>query len=88
MKPLRMCMVCRERKEKHDLIRIVRQKNGCLQIDFSGHLEGRGAYVCKDNSCNLQAQKRRCLERAFSTQVDGAIYEQLIAFCKEEPNES
>lgn len=88
MKPLRMCMVCRERKEKHDLIRIARQKGTALKIDPAGRLPGRGAYLCKDSTCILQAQKRRVLERAFSSQVDGVIYEALMAFCKEEQHES
>ena len=87
MKPLRMCMVCRIRKEKHDLIRIARQKGTVLKLDPAGHLPGRGAYLCKDSACILQAQKRRSLERAFSMQVDESIYQQLMAFCKEEPNE-
>jgi predicted RNA-binding protein YlxR (DUF448 family) len=81
-------MVCRERKEKHDLIRIARQKGTALKLDPVGHFPGRGAYLCKDSACILQAQKRRSLERAFSTQVDETIYEQLMAFCKEETNES
>lgn len=80
-------MVCRERKEKHDLIRIARQKGEAPQIDPAGKLSGRGAYLCKDSKCILQAQKRRALERAFSAQADAA-YEQLLACCKEESHES
>jgi len=85
MKPLRMCTVCRERKEKQDLIRIVYQKETGITIDPKGNLPGRGAYLCRDGACLKQAQKRRVLERAFSTQVDASVYETLM---EEETHES
>lgn len=88
MKPLRMCMVCRARKEKHALIRIARQTGHPIQIDRTGILPGRGAYLCKDSACIHQAQKRRALERAFSTCVDPAVYDQLNALTKERDDES
>lgn len=85
MKPLRMCMVCRARKEKQDLIRITCQKGQPPTIDTEGKNPGRGAYVCPE--CVGQAQKRRILERAFSTAVDSDVYRQL-ELSKEENHES
>lgn len=84
MKPLRMCMVCRERREKQDLIRVAYQKDRGAVIDPAGKLPGRGAYVCRRPECIAQAQKRRVLERAFSASVGPGIYEVL----KEEGYES
>lgn len=84
MKPLRMCMVCRERREKKDLIRVAYQKDRGAVIDPVGKLPGRGAYVCRRAECIAQAQKRRVLERAFSAAVESGIYEAL----KEEGYES
>ncbi len=77
MTPLRMCTVCRERKEKKDLIRIVCHKEQGVSIDTEGTLPGRGAYLCKNEACIRQAQKRRVLERAFSRQIDAALYDAL-----------
>lgn len=86
MKPLRMCMVCRERKEKHDLIRIACQKGHSPVIDTVGKCSGRGAYVCP--ACVKQAQKRRILERAFSASIDAGVYQKLEQLHKEENHES
>lgn len=86
MKPLRMCMVCRERKEKHDLIRIACPKGHSPVIDTEGTCSGRGAYVCP--ACVKQAQKRRILERAFSTPIDADVYRKLEQLPKEETYES
>ena len=46
--PQRQCMGCRERKNKRDMIRVVRQTDGTVSLDFSGKLNGRGAYICPD----------------------------------------
>ena len=41
--PQRQCMGCRERKNKRDMIRVVRTTEGTVSLDFSGKLNGRGA---------------------------------------------
>lgn len=87
MKPLRMCMVCRKRREKAELIRIVRTPEGA-EIDSDGKKSGRGAYICRNKACAEQAQKRRCLERAFSRQIDSSVYETLRRETEEEADES
>ena len=46
--PQRMCIACKEHKDKKDLIRIVRSKEGDISLDFSGKKAGRGAYICID----------------------------------------
>lgn len=86
MKPLRMCMVCRERKEKSQLIRLVKKSPDGAALDLSGKAEGRGVYFCKDGDCINQAEKRRCLERAFSCKIDSAVYAELLQ-TKENTNE-
>ncbi len=77
MLPQRMCAVCRARREKSELLRIVKSKDGGVIIDREGKLPGRGAYVCRDGGCINLAAKRRVLERAFSCAVDKAVYEEL-----------
>lgn len=70
-------MVCRERAEKEQLIRIVKNKDGEIAIDDTYKLPGRGAYICGKKDCIRQAQKRRALERAFSCKVEASVYEEL-----------
>lgn len=77
MKPLRMCMVCRKRREKEALIRVVRRTPEGAAVDLTGKEPGRGAYVCRERACIEQAQQRRVLERAFSGRIDPAVYERL-----------
>ncbi len=75
--PLRKCVGCNEQKPKKDLIRIVRNKEGVMSVDFTGKAHGRGAYICPDPECLKLAKKKRSLNRAFSCEVSDEIYEQL-----------
>lgn len=74
---LRMCVACREMKDKRALIRIVKSKEGAVSIDRTGRANGRGAYLCLDEGCLTKAKKTRALERAFEKQVPGEVYEML-----------
>ncbi len=44
-------MGCNETKEKNELFRIVKTKEGIIEIDLTGKKEGRGAYICKNEKC-------------------------------------
>ncbi len=83
MRPLRMCMVCRERKEKSDLIRVACMKEGAPYIDLSGKGEGRGMYLCRQSSCLQQAEKRRVIERTFSCKTEKRLYAELLELAEE-----
>lgn len=48
--PQRTCIGCREVLPKRSLIRIVRTPNG-IQIDPTGKIAGRGAYLHNKHSC-------------------------------------
>ena len=61
--PMRMCVGCREMKEKHDLIRIVRTPEGDAVLDPTGKKSGRGAYVCRRAECLQRAIRQKQLER-------------------------
>ncbi len=76
-KPLRMCVVCREMKEKRELIRVVRSKDGGFSLDPTGKMSGRGAYVCRDEKCLSRLEKVRGLERAFKGSVPMEIKEEI-----------
>ena len=49
--PQRTCMGCNEKKDKKELIRIVKNKEGIISIDRTGKQEGRGAYICDNIEC-------------------------------------
>jgi predicted RNA-binding protein YlxR (DUF448 family) len=75
--PLRMCLGCQEMKPKKELLRIVKDKEGNISIDFNGKKPGRGAYVCRIAECFERARKEKRLERAFEAPVSNEIYETL-----------
>ena len=75
--PQRQCMGCRERKAKRELIRVVRMTDGNVSLDFSGKLNGRGAYVCPDINCLVKAKKSRSLERCLETPIPEEVYSRL-----------
>ena len=75
--PQRQCMGCRERKDKKAMIRVVRCTDGSVSLDFSGKLNGRGAYVCPDMACLAKAQKSRSLERCLETPIPEEVYNRL-----------
>ena len=75
--PQRQCMGCRERKEKRAMIRVVRCTDGQIQLDFSGKLNGRGAYVCPNPDCLAKARKSRALERCLETPIPDGVYARL-----------
>ena len=43
--PLRTCVVTKEKLEKKDLIRVVKNNNGEVFVDLTGKANGRGAYI-------------------------------------------
>ena len=77
--PQRQCMGCRERKAKRDMIRVVRCTDGEVRLDFSGKLNGRGAYICPDKECLKKAQKARSLERSLEVPIPEEVYDRLSA---------
>lgn len=75
--PLRKCIVCNDRKEKKDLIRIVKNKEGHIFIDTNGKSNGRGAYICNTEECFEKAFKTKALNKAFKTNISNEVYEEL-----------
>ena len=76
--PMRMCVGCREMKEKRSLMRVVKSPEGAISFDRVGKAPGRGAYVCKSKECFERAVKQRQLERALETRIDEAVFSQLM----------
>lgn len=72
--PLRQCIACRELKPKKEMLRIVKNKEGAIFLDFSGKAQGRGAYICDDENCIKKLRKQRLINKVFSCEVDEAVY--------------
>ena len=75
--PQRQCMGGRERKEKREMIRVVRSPEGEISLDFRGKAPGRGAYICPKMDCLKRAIKAKSLERSLETAIPDEIYARL-----------
>ena len=77
MERLRMCVACRQMKDKRSLIRAVKDKEGNISIDETGKKNGRGAYVCKEPECFAKLKKQKSLNKAFKCNIDDEILSQI-----------
>ncbi len=62
--PIRTCVVCREKDGKRALFRVVRTQDG-LQLDPTGKMSGRGAYLCINPECWERAATTDILNKAL-----------------------
>jgi predicted RNA-binding protein YlxR (DUF448 family) len=76
--PQRTCVGCREVLPKRSLIRIVRSPDG-VQVDPTGKLAGRGAYLHEQRSCWERAMKGS-LAHALKMELTDKDREDLLAF--------
>lgn len=76
--PLRKCVVSNERLEKKELLRVVKTNTDMFFVDPTGKANGRGAYVKKDKTIILKAQKNKLLNKVFDANVPDSIYEELL----------
>lgn len=76
--PMRMCVGCREMKEKRSLLRIVKSPEGAISFDRVGKAPGRGAYICRSKDCLEKAVRQRQLERALETKIEQTVFSQLM----------
>ena len=64
-------------KDKATLVRVALNKTGEINIDPTGRMHGRAAYLCKGPDCLQKAKKSKGLERSFKRSISPEIYEQL-----------
>ncbi len=81
--PLRMCVGCQEMKPKKELIRVVRTSQDSIEIDPTGKLSGRGAYVCPSKDCLKKAVKAKRLDKALQRPIAQEIIESLLQELKD-----
>ena len=57
----------------------MRTADGGVQVDATGKINGRGAYLCPDAACWTLAERRRAVERALSVSLDADAWQNLVA---------
>ena len=75
--PVRRCVGCQEMKNKKEMIRVIRTKEGEFLLDATGKKNGRGAYIWPSKGCVKKAVKNKGLERSFKQSIPAEVYEAL-----------
>lgn len=73
--PVRMCIACRGAYEKKQMLRIVKDKDGNISLDFTGKKAGRGAYICDKPECIEKCVKNKILGRVFEQEISQEVYD-------------
>ena len=73
--PLRTCVITKESLPKSELLRVVRTPEGDVQVDETGKLNGRGAYIKKDLEVLEKAKKSNILEKRLECKIEDSVYE-------------
>ena len=68
--PERSCVACRAKRDKSELLRVVRSPQGAVSLDLSGRAPGRGAYVCQSAACLESALTTKKLARALRVDLN------------------
>ncbi len=71
--PERMCVGCRRRAPKGDLVRVTRVSDGEAVVDVAGSAPGRGAYVHRDAGCIGHAMRSRAFDRVAPDGPDRGV---------------
>ncbi|HBQ85213.1 MAG TPA: DUF448 domain-containing protein [Syntrophomonas sp.] len=75
--PQRMCVGCREMKNKRDLVRVVKTPEGSVLLDTTGKKSGRGAYICPKQECLNLAVKHKSLQKALQQEIPAEVLESI-----------
>ena len=75
--PVRQCLGCNEHKPKAELIRVVRDPEGCISLDTRGKKSGRGAYICRNVSCLKKARRSKRIDRSLDVTIPEEVYDRM-----------
>ena len=56
--PIRMCIGCRSKRKKEEMLRFIRGIDGVMFVNEKKRINGRGFYLCPDLVCFKMAQKK------------------------------
>ena len=80
---MRQCLGCNQHKEKREMIRVVRDPEGNISLDFVGKKSGRGAYICPSSQCLKKARKARRIETALECSSPDEVFALMEASLEE-----
>ena len=75
--PMRSCVITREKLPKYELLRIVKTPEGKVVVDTSGKMNGRGAYIKKDDLVLEKAKKSKILDKILEIDIPLDVYEEI-----------
>ena len=81
--PQRMCLGCREHKDKKDLVRVVRSPEGEVSVDLTGRKNGRGAYIKNSLEALMTAKKNNALKKALEVEIPEEFWEEMKKIVKQ-----
>lgn len=77
--PLRTCVISKEKLDKRELFRVVRNKEGEVFVDDTLKANGRGVYLKKDANIINKAKDKKILDYHLGVKVSDEIYDELIS---------
>lgn len=80
MIPQRMCVACRQMKDKRELVRCRVTPEKTVELDPTGKKSGRGAYICSSPECRKKARKCDLLSKALGVSAGAGTYDAIDAF--------
>lgn len=78
MKETRMCIACRKRDQKNNLIRIVLDENSNAIIDYGHKYNSRGIYLCNDLQCINKLNKMKDITKVIKLNITKEEISKLI----------
>lgn len=83
--PQRTCIACRQVLPKRSLLRLVKTDEG-LQLDKSGKIAGRGAYLHDTKACWEIALQRGVLAKSLKTELTNQDIENMRLWMEDLPD--
>lgn len=86
--PVRSCVMCRQKVEKRELLRIIRNTDGKIEFDPTGKKNGRGVYLCRNENCIVSVKNRQKISNSLDispTQEEmDEVFEKITNFLQRE----
>lgn len=75
----RQCVICREFKDKSELIRFTKDfQTQNIEINEQSEFWGRSAYICKCGDCLDIAIKKQVIEKKLKAKFSQSVQEKLF----------
>lgn len=75
--PLRKCIACQKTLSKKEMLRVIRNPEGKVELDPTGKKNGRGAYICGKLEGFEKAKKGKAFDRALKVSLTADDYTRL-----------